>query len=293
MYTHVWQSDNRLKGTLNQSEIKACFHTLGLNSCRTCVFSTAKCLQTFDNLFWKIEQTDKMAALLLCICLPAWSLTLTAGVEERTGTTQNTDQPTTISLPAGTFDHNATDKQSHRSLRADSNCTNPSVSLYTVTKSDRSTLLTFSAVGDQHMAQAPSSTCGVQLTSQPSDVIFAVLLNHSVCDGGVFVLLWDNTRHRRWDMCSAWNVPGPDFVTSSSIIYISIELVEVTVLWDFAIKVRATKKTPKGELELKYLSSVEGKLLFHILILFWGGAGGGGRGEEGEGGGAVDVSGLF
>ena len=209
-----------------------------------------------------------MAALLLYICLPTWFLALTAGMEETTETTPNIDKPTAISLPAWTFDHNVTDEQSLSSLRAHSNCTNSSVSLYTSAESDRNTLLTFSVLGDQHIAQMMSLTCEVQLTSQPSDVISAVLLDHSVCDVGVFVLLWDNTRRRRWDVCSAWNVPGPDFITSSNIIYIGIELVELTGLCDFTIKVRAMKKTPRGDFELKYLSAAEGKPLFHICLLF-------------------------
>ena len=228
---------------------------LGRNS------TTATYLQTLNNSSGRMSRLS-LTTLFLCHVLLISTLTLTAGIEDKAVKTQDTDKRTAFSLSYGDFDSNATDEQSHSLLQAHSYCTNSSVALSALTTEDRDTRLTFSVREDQHVAHLTSSTCRVQFTSQPTFVISAVLLDHSACGGGLFVLLWDNARHRRWDVCSAWNVPGPDYMTSSNIINVSVELVEITGSCDFTINVRAMEKTCKGELELKYLSGTEGMYFF-------------------------------
>ena len=72
------------------------------------------------------------------------------------------------------------------------------------------------------------------------------------------MLLRDNAGLRRWDVCAAWHAPGPDFVTTSGVVDVSVELNDVIDPCDFTINVRAVEK-PSGDLELRYLSATEGK----------------------------------
>ena len=168
------------------------------------------------------------------------------------------------------LDGNVTKKQLQDSLRALINCTTPFVSLTVLTKDDQDMLLSFSTLGNGKARHMTSLKCQARLTSGQRYVISAVLLEHSVCgeDGGVFVLLRDNTTRRPWDVCSAWLVPGPDFVTSSNAVDVSIQLIDVTYPCKLALSIRAIEKPRKRQLELRYLSTTEGKAYLFVLFCF-------------------------
>ena len=172
--------------------------------------------------------------------------------------------------------HSVFDSFSERSsdltLVTQINCTDPYISLNIQTNEGGYTQLTFSAL-DHGAASKTSLSCGVHLTSQPDDVISAVLLEHGPCDGGVFVLLWDDTVHRRWDVCSVWHAPGPDWTTATDTVKVGVELHDVTGTFDFIVGVRAVEKPGKGDLKLRYVSATEGKYLSGV-----GGGGGWGWG---------------
>ena len=161
------------------------------------------------------------------------------------------------------FDVTVTKNQSNGSLHAVTNCTHPSVSLDMLTGDDRDMLLTFSAVGDFRAKHLTPLTCHVHLTSQPRYVISAVLLEHSLCGsdgGGVFVLLWDKAVRRSWDVCSAWQAPGPDFLTSSNSANVSIEWSEFMHPFTLNIDFRAMETLQVDQLELRYISATEGEV---------------------------------
>ena len=170
---------------------------------------------------------------------------------------------TSLSQRAEDFDVTATKSQPNGSLHVVTNCTHPSVSLDMLTDDDNDILVTFSAVGDVSAKHVTPLTCRVHLTSQPRYVISAVLLEHSLCGGdggGVFVLLWDKAMRRSWDVCSAWQAPGPDFVMSSNVADLSIEWTEVIHPFNLNISIRAMEKLHEGQLELRYLSATEGEV---------------------------------
>ena len=110
-----------------------------------------------------------------------------------------------------------------------------------------------------------TSSCGMYVTSQTGKIISVVLLEHSPCASGVFVLLWDNVMRKRWDVCSTWHVPGPAFMTSSTALEIVVELNDVSDPCDFNISAMAVLKPPKGELELRNLSATEGKVSIGLI----------------------------
>ena len=181
-------------------------------------------------------------------------------------TTQETNQFVSESQSGQNVDHK---DQTSGSLRAVTNCTTPHTLLNVLTNSHRDILLVFSALGDNDARHMTSVTCHVRLKSQQRYVISAVLLEHSICGGGVFVLLWDNTTRIPWDVCSVWQVPGPDVVTSSNVADVSIELVHIRDPCDLNISIMAVEKTSEGHLELRYLSTAEGTafLSFFSLLL--------------------------
>ena len=181
---------------------------------------------------------------------------------EETLTTQNTRQSTSKSQLAGDSDDTGTDVHLKHSLRTLANCSSPYASIFVVTNNDRDILLSFSSFKTNDVRFMTSLTCYIHLTSPPSSVISAVLLEHSVCSaGGVFVLLWDNTTRTSWDVCSAWETPGPDIVTSSTTAGISIELSDVLYPFDLNISIGATDRSVQGQLELRFISATEGNLL--------------------------------
>ena len=202
-----------------------------------------------------------MATLLLRVGLLTGSLALTAGVGEKVVTTQDSDDVNTTSLPLEDF---VREKERPSGLYAHINCTESSFSFTTVTK-DGGILLMFSASEGRRAAHMTSLICKAHMASQPAYVISAVLSEHSPCGGGIFALLWDNTTRTSWDICSAWHALGPDFLTSSNVIDISVELADVTYPCSFSISVRPTLNISKGELELIYLSSTEGIVVWFGL----------------------------
>ena len=121
-------------------------------------------------------------------------------------------------------------------------------------------MLIVSVPGHHGTEPVTTQPCAVNLTSRAGKSISAVLLEHSPCAGGVFVLLWDKVRHRRWDVCSTWHAPGPAFMTSSTVVEIIVELNDVSDPCDFNISAKAVVKPPEKELELRYLSATEGKI---------------------------------
>ena len=199
---------------------------------------------------------------------------LAAGSEDPLLSTRGTNQLTSQSQPAEDFDRMVTKKQPTGSLRVLTNCTHPFVSLDILTNGDRDVLLTFSALGDTSVRHMTPLTCHVHLTSPPRDVISVVLLEHSLCggsDGEVIILLWDKANRSHWDVCSAWQTPGPDFVTSSNVADVTIELMDAIYPCDLNISIRAIEKPQEGQLELRYLSASEGKasLFIHVIFLVY------------------------
>ena len=186
---------------------------------------------------------------------------------EETPTTRSVHQSTSESQDAEDSDNMVTDAQSKHQLRALANCTSLYVSIYVLTNDDRDVLLTFSSFKSADVRFMTSLSCRIHLTSPPSSVISAVLLEHSLCSGGgVFVLLWDNATRTSWDVCSAWETPGPDFVTSSNTADVSIELNDVSYPFDLNISVRAIDKPLEGQLELRFISATEGNLIMSPFL---------------------------
>ena len=182
-----------------------------------------------------------------------------SGSEERLLTTQSGGQFIPESQHAENIDHNATENQPHDILHVLTNCTTPFASLNVLNDDDLGILLTFFVLRNDD-AMHMTSLCRAHLRSQPRYVISAVLLEHSLCDGGVFVLLWEGTKRTSWDVCSAWQAPGPDLVTSSEVVDVSVELKNVKGPCDLTLSVRAVKRPHDGQLELRHLSFTEGKI---------------------------------
>ena len=183
---------------------------------------------------------------------------LMAGPLEDPVEKHSTDQPITKPQATTDFHHSVNDSlQIHTT-----NCTNPYLSLTTSTLDDKGKLLTFTSKGHHDVEARTSETCRVYLTSHSPDVIWAVLLEHSRCGGGVFVLLWEGTKHRQWDVCSFWHSPGPDMMTSSNGADVRIELNDVIDPCVFTLYVRAVDRIPEGELELHYLAAMQGPYIF-------------------------------
>ena len=186
---------------------------------------------------------------------------LVAGSTEKIVTTDTANGQASNLLLDEKLDQTATEKR-YISLHVNSSCTTNTVWAKTAIKGDGHIQLTF-LIPENHNVVHASETCKVRLTSRPSYVIWAVLLEHSPCGGGVIVLLWDKEGRRQWDVCSAWHAPGPDFTTSSNKADVSVELSDVTDHCNFTISVRAVDQIQTGQLELMYLSSTEGtSLLF-------------------------------
>ena len=188
---------------------------------------------------------------------------LVSGSEDHILSTHGTKQLTSKSQGDEDFDVTVTKNQPDGFLHVVTNCTHPSVSLDMLPGDDRDMLLTFSTVGDVSANHPTPLKCRVHLTSQPRYVISAILLEHSLCgddSGGAFVLLWDKAMRRSWDVCSAWQTPGPDFLTSSNVADVSIEWTEVIDQFSLNISIRAAEKLHEGQLELRYLSAIEGEV---------------------------------
>ena len=149
--------------------------------------------------------------------------------------------------------------QPQDSLQVQANCTHTSATLTTLRKDSRAVSLNFSAYPAYDVLSVTSLTCKAYLTTQPRYVISAVLLEHSPCGGGVHVVLRDDAHRRRWDVCSTWHAPGPDFMASSNVAEVTVILSDVTDPCDFTIHVSAMKKPKRGDLEVRYLSVTEGK----------------------------------
>ena len=180
---------------------------------------------------------------------------LTAGIEETMLTTNGTKQLTSKSHSTLDFDHTATVKPVQISLLDFTNCSNPFVSLKIVTNNRGDTLLSFSALGN---ADTPHLSCRLRVTPKPRHFISAVLLEHTLCGGGVYVMLWDNVRLIRWNVCSAWHAPGPDYTALSNETDVTVELNGAPDSCDFTILVTAVKKPHLKMPELRYLSVTEG-----------------------------------
>ena len=173
---------------------------------------------------------------------------------------QDTDQFTSKSRPIDKFEPQVVQEQPNGSgsVAVHTNCTNPFITLSTEANQDRTLLLTFSVLRSPDGIQRKPLACLAHLTSPPPYVISAVLLEHSACGGGVFVLLWDAKRRQRWDVCSSWHAPGPDFIASSGTAAVSIEARDLSDRCDFTIGVKATDMPSAGGLEVRSLSATEG-----------------------------------
>ena len=190
------------------------------------------------------------------------------GSKEHSAATQRVKRLVTDSQSSGAGHHVVIKKPQHISLHAYTNCSLPNALLGSFSEEDGHTLFTFSMTGDYETTPVTTlSSCTMYLTSQANYVISAVLLEHSPCTSGVFVLLWDNVTSRRWDVCSAWHAPGPSFTTSSNMAEVSIELNDVTDPCDFNISILAVDNSSKGKLELRYLSPNEGKAWVNALVV--------------------------
>ena len=186
------------------------------------------------------------------------ALYLSTGCAEKTITTQGTERLTPISGSILDSDHTFTLRPLHISLIDFTNCTNPYISLRMVTNYKGDTLLHFSVPGN---ADIQHISCLLHVTSKPSYTVYAVLLEHSLCTGGVFVTLWDDIWRRRWNVCSVWHVPGPDFSALSNEIDVIVELNEVSDHRSFTIHFMAVRKPHRAIPEVRYLSATEGKFL--------------------------------
>ena len=149
-------------------------------------------------------------------------------------------------------------------LNVNTSCTSPYVFLDISVKDEGDTLLIFSALPSPEGENIKSLICRVHFVSAPRSVMSMVLLEHTLCNGDVIVALSDTSRHRRWHVCSALQVPGPDFLTSSNVADISVEFRGVTDLFESTISVMAVEEPEKGELFLRHLSAKEGKIVFVI-----------------------------
>ena len=153
-----------------------------------------------------------------------------------------------------------TEKPRRNSLHAQKECSIAGASLNIFTEDDGHLLLVVSLPGHHGTEPVTTRPCAVNLTSLAGKSISAVLLEHSPCAGGVFVLLWDKVTRKRWDMCSTWHAPGPAFMTSSTNVGIIVELLDVSDSCHFNISAMAVVKPTERELELRYLSATEGKV---------------------------------
>ena len=125
-------------------------------------------------------------------------------------------------------------------------------------------LLIFSALINAEGEYIKSLICTIHFVSAAQYAMSMVLLEHTPCNGGVIVVISDTSRRRRWHVCSALLVPGPDFLTSSNVADITAEFRDVTNPLEFTISVMAVEKPKKGELVLRHLSHKEGTILFVI-----------------------------
>ena len=198
-----------------------------------------------------VMDTCTVAALTV-ICLMAIG-------SAKTVTSLYTSLSLARSQSLGSFDDIAAEKQENSSLGVLTNCSDSYVKIETLTNEDGSILLSFSVLHYYKPLYLTSQECTVHLTSQTPNVISVVLLEHSLCGGGVFLLLWDRARRKRWDVCSVWHAPGPDFVTSLNVVDVNVERVYVTDPCNFSVSVRAVEKLPTAETQTRYLSATEGR----------------------------------
>ena len=175
----------------------------------------------------------------------------------------NTDQPVTKPQRTGDFHHSVTESlQVHTA-----NCTSRYFSLNTSIMDDAGMLLTFTSKGHLDVKAHRPQTCRIHLTSHSRDVIWIVLLEHSLCGGGVFVFLSDGAPSTQWDVCSVWHSPGPDMMTSTSVADLQIEINDVIDLCKFTLYVKPVRETPKDQLEVHYLSATEGGFIFFHFVV--------------------------
>ena len=152
-----------------------------------------------------------------------------------------------------------TKEQLQESLQVHINCTHTSAKLTPLKKDNGEVLLNFSASLGYDVVSMTSLTCKAYITTLPRFVIGAVLLEHSPCGGGVHVVLRDDAHRRRWDVCSTWHAPGPDFMASSNVAEVIVILSDVTDPCDFTIYVSHSDKPERGDLEKRWLSVTEGE----------------------------------
>ena len=148
------------------------------------------------------------------------------------------------------------------------------MSVHLSVKDEGDILLIFSALIHPETVYIESLICRIHFVSAESSVMSMVLLEHTMCNGGVIVVLSDTTRRRRWRVCSALHVPGPDFLTSSNVADVSVELRDVIHLFEASvfkvtISVMAMEKPEQGELLLRHLSAKEGTILFDLKGFFY------------------------
>ena len=158
-------------------------------------------------------------------------------------------------------DAHFTEKQLDDFLNVNANCTSPYVSLDISVKDEGDILLVFSTLISPEGVYIQSLICTVHFVSAPRSVMSMVLLEHTLCNGGVIVVLSDTSRRRRWRVCSVLQAPGPDFLTSSNVADISVEVRDVTDLFQVTISVKAVEKPEEAELVLRHLSTKEGTIL--------------------------------
>ena len=177
---------------------------------------------------------------------------LMAGPLEQLVEAHSTDQPVIKPQSLGRL---------HYSLKVHTaNCTNRYLSLTTLVLNNKGVLLNFTSKGQIDVEASMSQTCRVVLVSHPLLAIWTVLLEHSWCGGGVFVLPLKGKQRRRWDVCSVWHSPGPDVMTSTSVADVQIELNDVIVPSNFTLYARAVIKRGKNRLEEHFLSATEGEI---------------------------------
>ena len=206
----------------------------------------------------KINNLDMVRLFLL--------VGLATSSRRETVTSCGTNRFITGSPPTRNFHDETLDRRLLSPLLVHADCTKSHISLSTSNSDDGGTLLVVFVQEDYDVEQLTSLACEVHLTSQSHDNISAVLLEHSPCGGGVFVLLSDNIEHRRWDVCSVWRAPGPDFTTLSNTLDISFELFDNSEPRNFTISARAVESHLLGELEIRYLSPKEGKLFVCVCV---------------------------
>ena len=186
---------------------------------------------------------------------------------DREETSWQGDQFITKSQITENYNFQINENKTDDMVRASAECRNPNASVNISVEDKGEILLIFSALINPEGAHIESLICKVHFVSALRYVMSLVLLEHTLCNGGVIVVLSDTSRRRRWNVCSALQAPGPDFLTLSNVADVSVEFKDVihiseVNLFEVTISVVALEKPEQGELLLRHLSAKEGTILF-------------------------------